>query len=148
MPPEGLAIYDFDGVPGAVSAPGRIHAGLGTLAPGATATLFVRLRPTFAGMHSLAATVASGLVDPDPDDNVTEVSVAVREGLTLRVQLVGTTIELSWPASEATAVLENSSTIQSAVWVVVGAAVEVAEGRRVVRIAVPSGARFYRLRVP
>jgi uncharacterized repeat protein (TIGR01451 family) len=75
--PQRAEIASVQASQGGCSTNGAVSCALGSLAPGKQATVKMVLAPVAPGVVTCAATVTSGLKDPDPSDNSGEASVEV-----------------------------------------------------------------------
>lgn len=130
---------------------GTLTCAVGTLAPGATATVNLQVRPTLSGPITHTATVSSATADPVPANNTSALTFTV-QGPPMLVLILGgpgsSTVELLWPALAEGYLLEETTSLKPPVIWTPAAAPSLSGGTLQAPTTLSVTNRFYRLRLP
>lgn len=123
---------------------------LGSLAPGASASLDFVVTPTITGTVTNTVQVAGNEIDPDLENNVSESLAAVVETVSnLRIRRLDTgEVVISWPAEPAEIVLQMTDTLGNGDWSTVADSTTNTDEMNEITIPAPFGRSFYRLMKP
>jgi hypothetical protein len=126
---------------------GTIVCTIDQLAVGASATINVQLELPAPGTYTNVASVAATEIDPSPANNVALRLIEFVPAMPqLRIELVGNTLTISWPATTpANTVLRSSPTLFPGDWTDVTEPATVVDGRFKVTREITTKTRFYRL---
>jgi uncharacterized repeat protein (TIGR01451 family) len=120
---------------------------LGDLGSDATTTATIVVQPTVLDTITDTASCSSTVTDPLKGNNAASVKTVV-QAISMTVARVGDYLEISWPASAGTYILESTTNLAPpSVWTPVTDAVPaLVGGRTTVLVPITSGDRFFRLR--
>ena len=150
--PAGLSFIAATSSQGSCSfSSGTLTCAVGTLAPGATATVNLQVRPTISGPLTHTAAVSSATADPVPANNTSVLTFTV-QGPPMLVLIPGGpgsgTAELLWPALAEGFVLEETTSLTPPVVWTPAATPSLSGGTLQAPTTSPVANRFYRLRLP
>lgn len=130
---------------------GTLTCTVGTLAPGATATVNLQVRPTISGPLTHTATVASALADPVPANNTSALTFTVQgppEILLIPGGPGSSSVALLWSALAEGFVLEETISLKPPVVWTPSPLPSLSGGTLQAPAALSATNRFYRLRLP
>ena len=147
--PAGVTYLGATATSGSISSIGnQVILSLGSLPPGAQATMVVTLRPTVEGSLIGSSSVRGSQPDLNLGNNQVTVRTTVTGQPALLISPKDAKVVLAWPEVASSFVLEGTGSLPPTSWVPVTAARTISGGYIFVTVDPAGPMRFFRLRSP